>query len=56
MENIFTVAEVATRYKVKETTVREWIKQKRLSAVLIGKEYRIRETDLSAFEKKNETI
>ncbi len=52
-EVLFTVAEVAARLRVDETTVRRWIKQGILSAVALphhGKRqaYRIRQSTLDA--------
>lgn len=47
---MFTCEEVAERYKVKVITVWEWIRQKKLGAIKLGKEYRITEDDLVAFE------
>nr|DAE90798.1 MAG TPA: helix-turn-helix domain protein [Caudoviricetes sp.]DAM96662.1 MAG TPA: helix-turn-helix domain protein [Bacteriophage sp.]DAO05025.1 MAG TPA: helix-turn-helix domain protein [Bacteriophage sp.]DAQ34602.1 MAG TPA: helix-turn-helix domain protein [Caudoviricetes sp.]DAY96823.1 MAG TPA: helix-turn-helix domain protein [Caudoviricetes sp.] len=47
---MFTCEEVAERYKVKVITVWEWIRQKKLGAIKLGREYRITEDDLVAFE------
>lgn len=47
---MFTCEEVAKRYKVKVITVWEWIRQKKLGAIKLGREYRITEDDLVAFE------
>lgn len=56
MEKFYSCEQVADRYAVKIETVREWIKEKKLLAVKIGKLYRIKECDLIAFEQKNQTI
>ena len=53
---MFTCEEVAERYKVKVITVWEWIRQKKLSAIKLGREYRIGEDDLKAFEDSRRTI
>lgn len=50
MAQMFTCEEVAERYKVKVITVWEWIRQKKLGAIKLGREYRITEDDLVAFE------
>lgn len=50
MSPLFTCEEVAERYKVKVITVWEWIRQKKLGAIKLGREYRITEDDLVAFE------
>ena len=47
MVNAMTVDEVAIRCHVKPRTVREWIRQGKLSASRIGKNYLIEEQDLS---------
>lgn len=56
MAQMFTCEEVAERYKVKVITVWEWIRQKKLSAIKLGREYRISEDDLKAFEDSRRTI
>jgi excisionase family DNA binding protein len=50
LAQMFTCEEVAERYKVKVITVWEWIRQKKLGAIKLGREYRITEDDLVAFE------
>lgn len=53
MDRFYTCEEVADLYRVKKTTVWAWIREGKLFAVRIGKFYRIRENDLSAFEKSS---
>lgn len=48
---LWTCEEIAERYGVKLTTVWAWIREKRLSAIRIGKQYRVRPQDLEDFEK-----
>ncbi len=55
MSQMFTCEEVAERYKVKVITVWDWIRKKKLPAIKLGREYRISEEDLSAFEKSIRT-
>ena len=55
MEKLYTCQQVAERYKVKVSTVWEWIRLLKLSAVKVGHLYRIRESDLMSFEKRNIT-
>ena len=50
MAQMFTCEAVAESYKVKVLTVWEWIRQKKLGAIKLGREYRITEDDLVAFE------
>jgi excisionase family DNA binding protein len=50
---MMTVHDAADFLKVKESTVRSLINEKRLRAVKIGKEWRIAETDLMAFLEEN---
>lgn len=56
MSKMYTCDEVADRYKVKVITVWEWIRQKKLNAIKLGREYRISEEDLNNFENKRKTI
>lgn len=55
MEKFFSCEEIAVRYAVKITTVWEWIRRGDLPAIKIGKQYRIRASDLEAFERDNRT-
>ena len=50
---LLTVHDAADLLKVKESTVRSLINEKRLRAVKIGKEWRIAEVDLVAFLNEN---
>ena len=56
MENLYTCEEVAVRYSVKTTTVWDWIKRGELPAIGIGGRYRVRASDLEAFEQKRRTV
>jgi excisionase family DNA binding protein len=56
MPKYFTCPEIASMYGVKTLTVWDWIRKKKLSAIKIGKEYRIRQEDIDAFESKHETV
>ena len=51
MDKRYTCEEVAELYGVKRITVYDWIKQKKLGAISLGKNYAVREEDLIAFEK-----
>jgi excisionase family DNA binding protein len=55
LEKFFSCEEIAVRYAVKITTVWEWIRRGDLPAIKIGKQYRIRASDLEAFERDNRT-
>ncbi len=55
MDKFYTVQEVAEMLKVHWQTILNYIKTKKLKAVKIGKEYRIREADLSEFLETNKT-
>lgn len=52
MDKLYTVSDICERYKVKDFTVWDWIRQKKLIAYKIGKSYRVYESDLKAFEEK----
>lgn len=54
-EEFLTVEDIAKRLKVKDFTVREWIRNKELPAYRIGKTYRILVKDYEAFLKKRRT-
>lgn len=55
MEKFYSCEEIAERYAVKVTTVWGWIKRGDLTAVKVGKQYRIRADDLETFERQNRT-
>jgi excisionase family DNA binding protein len=46
-ERLLTVAEVSQRTGFTAGTVRDWIKRSVLAAVRVGKEYRVRESNLA---------
>jgi len=46
---LLTVHEVAALLKVKEITIRAWIRDNDLRAVKFGREYRIAKKDLESF-------
>jgi len=52
LERFYTCKEVSERYGVTVPTVREWIKNNNLCAVISGKNYRIKESDLLNFESR----
>ena len=51
MSNMYTCEQVAQRYGVKTLTVWGWIRKKKLPAIKLGRDYRIRQEDLDAFEQ-----
>ncbi len=51
-----TTEEIAHDLRVKESTVREWIRQKRLKAVKIGRDFRIKRSDYNKFINENYNI
>ncbi len=44
-----TVHEVAEKLQVKESTVRTWIRERKLRAIKVAKDWRIAVIDLEAF-------
>ena len=56
MSKLYTVDDVADRYQIASYTVRVWIRSGKLSAVKIGRDYRISEEDLQKFEADRKTI
>lgn len=55
MPKLFTCEEVAERYSVQIITVWDWIRKKKLTAMKIGKQYRVTEDDIKVFEEKSRT-
>ena len=53
---MYTCDEVAERYKVKEIKVWDWIRQRKLNAIKLGREYRVSEDDLIKFEEERKTV
>jgi excisionase family DNA binding protein len=52
-KDIFTVPEVARRLQVTDKTVRAWISERKLTAIRVGREWRIRQEDVQAFIDRN---
>ena len=56
MEDEFlTVEEIAKQMKVKEFTVRDWIRKGELPAYKVGRTLRVRKSDFEEFLKKHRT-
>lgn len=55
MSKMYTCADIAERYGVQKITVWDWIRKKKLAAMKIGKEYRIKEEDIVKFEEERRT-
>lgn len=55
MSKMYTCADIASRYGVKIITVWDWIRKKKLSAIKIGRDYRISEDDIVKFENERRT-
>lgn len=56
MEEYLTTDDISKTLKVNVLTVRRWIKAKKLKAVFLGKEYRIKRSDYDEFIKKRSNI
>ena len=56
MLKMYTCGEIAERYGVNIITVWKCIRLKKLPAIRIGKEYRIKEEDLKEFEESRRTV
>ncbi len=54
-EEFLTTEEIAKRLKVKEFTVRDWIRKGELPAYKFGKSYRVKKKDYEEWEKKRRT-
>ena len=51
MSEMYTCEQVAQRYGVKVLTVWDWIRKKKLTAIKLGRDYRIRQEDIESFEQ-----
>ena len=56
MGKLYTCFDIANRYGVPVETVWFWIRKKQLSAIKIGKSYRVSEEDINYFENQRRTI
>lgn len=56
MEKIYHCKDVAKRYNVKVETVWSWVRNKKISAIMLGKNYVFRESALVAFEQERLTV
>lgn len=56
MHTYYTCEEIAKMYRVKVITVWEWIRSKKLPAMKLGRDYRITDEDIKAFEANRKTI
>ena len=54
MEKMYTCAEIADEYRVTIRTVYDWIKTGRLTAIKIGKSFRVKESSLKTFEQRKQ--
>lgn len=53
---LLTVHETAEQLKVKESTIRAWIRQEKLRAIKFGREWRIAMRDLERFINDNANL
>lgn len=53
MHELYSCESVAERYGVRIRTVWGWIRKGKLSAIKIGKQYRVTSEDLRKFEESN---
>ena len=56
MEKYLSCNEVAELYGVKVLTVWDWIRKKKLPAIRLGRDYRIRPEDVERFEQERMTV
>lgn len=55
MEKMFNCIDLSKKYNVSITTVWSWVRDKKIKAMKIGKEYRFTEADIAEFEKSRKT-
>lgn len=56
MAKLWTCAAVADRYGVQKMTVWNWIRARKLPAIRLGRDYRVRDEDLVRFEQARMTV
>lgn len=56
MDKMYSTQWVAEYFNVPKVTVQKWIREGKLPACRPGKEYRIRESDLKAFEEARRNV
>ena len=56
MSEMYTCEQVAQRYGVKVLTVWDWIRKKKLTAIKLRRDYRIRQEDIESFEQSRLTV
>lgn len=49
MENLYTVEETAEKLKIHPETVRDYLRDGKIGGVKVGRNWRIRESDILAF-------
>ncbi len=52
LSKLYSCEEVAKRYNVKVETVWKWVREHKISAIKIGKQYRITAEEIENFERK----
>ncbi len=52
-EALYTIAEVALKLRVNEITIRRLIQKRQLSAMIIGRQFRISESQVKAYLDRN---
>ena len=56
MAKYLSCDQVADLYDVKVITVWDWIRKKKLTAIKLGRDYRIRQEDIESFEQSRLTV
>ncbi len=55
LEQWLTLQEIADELKMHIETVREWVRTKRLTAYRVGRDYRVKRSDLNKFLDERKT-
>jgi excisionase family DNA binding protein len=53
MESLLSIEESAEKLGLHPETLRKWLREKRIGGVKVGRNWRLRESDLSAFIAAN---
>lgn len=54
MERLLTIAEVCAKLQVKESCLRAWLHQRKISSIRVGRLVRFHERDIERFLKQGE--
>lgn len=54
MDKLYTLEEARTYLRISDSTIRRYIRAGKLKATMIGRQYRIKDTDIQRFVEQEE--